>query len=135
MLVLRDRESIGSLPDVGLRDLIHERLQLLAEDCDDHCDLLDEVVMFVVMEAGDSVPDLDSQLGTRAMGHPSDDTSFGEPGYAPAFELVEDHGSHFEVVYVLSSSGFGAEVFIPKVPGIPAELLAMCSTYAGSTGR
>lgn len=134
MQVLRDRESVDSLADAALRDLVQARLEVLAEDSNDDCDLFDEVVMFIVMEPGDSVPDLDRQLGMRAMGHPCDEISFGEPGFSPAFELVEDHGSYYEVVYVLSSTGFGAEVFIPKVPGSPAELLAMCAVYAGSTG-
>ena len=65
-------------------------------------------------------------LSNRATG-----IKFGEPGFAPSFEFGEEIGNYcYDAVWVLSDSGFGVEVLIPKVDSIPAELLAMCQRYA-----
>ncbi len=34
------------------------------------------------------------------------------------------------MVFVLGDDGFGIDLFVPKLPGIDAQLLAFCETYA-----
>jgi hypothetical protein len=113
MLVLRDRASIAAIEDPDLRALIEARVESLAE-YDDYD--LDELVNFVVVEPGDSLPAIDEQLGRPVLGN--------------SHELIEEHAGYYELVYVLSDDGFGIEVFIPKVPGVDPALLAMCATNA-----
>jgi hypothetical protein len=47
----------------------------------------------------------------------------------PLWEFIEEHPTCYEFVIVMSDSGFGAEVFIPKT-GIDADLLALCQLHA-----
>ena len=96
MQILRDEASIAQLKDPDLRALIAQRAKSLLNDFDDMA--LRELVTFLVVEPGDSLADLEGQLGTTDA--------------LP--ELVEEHPGYFELVFVISDDGFGIEVFIPK---------------------
>lgn len=127
MHVLRDRQSVAKVVDPSLRALIEQRVEALSEfdDCELH-----ELVTFVVVEPSDSVEALDAQLGIHVLVNRLDGTRFGESGFTPSFELLEEHAGYFEIVFVLSDDGFGIEVFVPKHPDVDSELLAMCAAYA-----
>jgi hypothetical protein len=48
----------------------------------------------------------------------------------PCFEVLEDHGNFYEMLFILSDGDDGTvELFIPK-QGIDNELLAMCAQFA-----
>ena len=54
---------------------------------------------------------------------------FGDPGFSPVVETIEDHpGCH--VVAIFSDSGAGIILFVPKQPGVDPELLAMCAAHS-----
>ena len=117
MLVLRDVKALFQVDDPRLRALLARRAEaLLAEAGGDH--ELRDLVTFVVLGPGDSLEALGRQLGVPVLGSP--------------FELVEEHAGCYELVFVLSDDGYGAEVFVPKDAGAPPELLAMCAHYAVS---
>ena len=118
MQILRDEASIAQLKDPDLRALIQQRTEALLHEFDDMA--LHELVTFVVVEPGDSLQDLEGQLGCTAL------------GFAPSPELIEEHPGYFEMVFVISDDGYGIEVFIPKDSGIDPELLAVCA--AGTAG-
>lgn len=116
MQVLRDRASIVALEDPTLRALIEKRVEALAEfdDCP-----LEALVTFIVVEPGDTLKAIDAVLGRSVVGG--------------THELIEAHAGFYEMVFVLSDDGAGIEVFIPKIPGVPPELLAMCADHAMPT--
>jgi len=116
MLILRDRASIAQLTDLEVRALIEQRIQALSEfdDC-----ALDEMVIFIVVEPGDTLEVVSAHLGFPILGR--------------RFELMEEHATYYEIVYVHSDDGFGIEVFISKLPGVPPELIAMCMAHATPT--
>lgn len=118
MLILRDQESIDALTDLTLRSLIQQRVESLSE-FDDY--ELSELVIFLVVEPGDPLSALDEQLGFPVLGS--------------GFELLEEHAGYYEIVFVLSDDGFGAEVFIPKHPGVDPELIAMCKACVAYATR
>ena len=126
--VLRDRESAARLGDPQLRRLVLQRIDALTEECPD--DALDQLVRFVVMEPGDRPEALAGQLGFHPLTNRWDGTSFGQAGFVPPFELAEEHGAWYELVFVLGDDGFGLEVFVPRAPGVDPELLALCAAYA-----
>jgi len=41
-----------------------------------------------------------------------------------------EHAGCYEIVFVLSDDGYGAEVFAIKHPGVDQNLLAMYAAYA-----
>ncbi len=109
-----------------MRSLIDQRIAMLSED-----EPYDPAVngYFIVIEAGDSLDALDAQLGFSILSNRFDGTLYGHPDFSPCFELLEEHASCYEMVFVLSDDGYGVEVFIPK-EGAPAALLALCQRYA-----
>jgi len=62
--------------------------------------------------------------------NPFDGSRYGESDFTPSFEALEEHSHCFEMLFILSDNGFGIALFIPKHPGIDADLLAMCAEYA-----
>jgi len=128
VLVLRDREAAVRLGDPLLRSLILQRIDALTEECPDYA--LEQLVRFVIVEPGDRPESLAGQLGFHPLTNRWDGAPFGSPGFAPSFELAEEHGAWYELVFVLGDDGFGLEVFVPKAPGVDPDLLALCAAYA-----
>jgi hypothetical protein len=58
------------------------------------------------------------------------DARFGDPEFTPAAEVIEEHRSCYELVFIFSDEGNGIEIFVPKVDGVDTDLLAMCAQFA-----
>ena len=130
MLALRDsvsiRDAVSSHPDPELRHLLSSVVQSLSEYAD--CDLAD-MVRIIVVEPGDSLATVDAQLDFPILTNRFDGTRFGPPDFTPSWDALEGHANWYELVFVMSDDGFGLEVFIPKHPEVPPELLDMCAMY------
>ena len=48
-------------------------------------------------------------------------------GFIPSFELIEEHENSYELVFILSDSGFGVTLFVPKLP--VTELVRFCREF------
>ena len=106
---------IEDYPEPCINALIVERMEELI-DGDTN---MEELVVFVILEAGDGVEQLQNQMGFQIM------TDHG----CPLWEVIEQHATCYELVFVLSSSGQGALVFAPK-HGCAPDILALCQQYA-----
>ena len=84
--------------------------------------------MFIV-EPYDSISGIEEELGFCILTNLFDDVRFPDPDFAPCFEVLEDHGNFYEMLFILSDDDDAIELFIPK-KGIDNELLAMCSQFA-----
>jgi len=127
MRVLRSREDAGELTDPYLRNLVEQRIDQVEETSPWDADELGPIV---VVEPGDTADDLDAALGFPVLRGLFDDVPFGDEGYAPAFEFIEAHGEAcYELVFIISDSGFGYDIFVLNRPGVDPVLLAMCATY------
>ena len=127
MLVLRDPGEGDAIADAAVRMLVRQRFAMLSEDEPYDPDVFG---YFIVVEDADGLDLLDGQLGFPILSNRFDDTRFGDAGFTPCFELLEEHPTCFEMVFVLSDDGYGIEVFIPKSIHVDADLLAMCQRYA-----
>jgi hypothetical protein len=107
---------IQTYPDQAVTTLIQQRLNDLLQDDDL---TMEELVFFVLVDPGETIPQLVEALGT-------DLQTVDE---SPLWEFIEEHSTCYEFVLVLSQDGFGAEVFISKT-GIDADLLALCQMHA-----
>ena len=131
MRILRDVSAIDGLADAGLRQLIQKRLVEIGECCPWDAD---ELGPFVVIEPGDTADMLEAEMGFSVLRNLFDDTRFPHPDFAPAFEWAEAHPEgYLELVYIVSDSGFGYDVFVADQPGVDPDLLAFCRTYATPT--
>lgn len=120
MHILRHASEVSAFiqtyRDQAVTTLIQQRLNDLLQDDDM---TMEELVFFVVPDPGDTNQQLVEALGTDLQ------TVDG----SPLWEFIEEYPTCYEFVIVMSDSGFGAEVFIPKT-GIDADLLALCQLHA-----
>lgn len=129
MQMLRDSKSIeegaGSCFEPELRKLLAAKVKRLNEYEGYE---LSEMVNFIVFEECDTVANLDAALGFSVMANRFDGCRYGEPGFSPSWEAIEEHINWFEMVYVLSDDGFGVVVFVSK--RADPELLKMLQQYS-----
>ncbi len=124
MLVIRDLASTSEIADPEICQLVQKRIHDLG-DYD-----LDELGYFLVIEAGDTLEAINTQLGFPILCNRSTGIHYGTTGLVPSFEFMEEYASCYDTVFVLSDDGYGIEVFIPKTAGVDLELLAMCARFA-----
>jgi hypothetical protein len=122
MLVISDTSSLSRIADPAVRDLIQRRAEELGTDAD--------LATFVVVEPGDPLDAVNAQLGFSILSNRFDGRRYGEPGFAPSFEVLEEHPGCYEMVFVLADYGDGVIVLVPKVDGADPRLLALCADYA-----
>ncbi|RYH69870.1 MAG: hypothetical protein EON54_02030 [Alcaligenaceae bacterium] len=124
MIVLRDPRDASAIEHAEIRTLSQRRFEMLAP--------YDPETMgyFIVAEPSDTVAAVNGQLGFDILSNRRDGIRFDQPGFNTSFEMLEEHRSCYEIVIVMRDDGFGVEVFVPKLPGIDSDLLAMCSMHA-----
>lgn len=106
---------VESYSDPNVTDLVKRRIEELTDDQTS----MEELVMFVILGPSDGIEQLQDQLDMQVM------TELG----SPLWEVIEEHASCYELVFVLSSSGYGALVFAPKL-GCAPDILAICQEHA-----
>ena len=127
MLILRDPAASIHVHDAEVRVLVEQRFAMLSVDEPYDPDVFG---YFIVLEDCDGLANLDTQLGFPILSNRFNGTHFGEAGFTPSFEILEEHASCYEMVFVISDDGYGVEIFIPKACQIDRDLLAMCQRYA-----
>jgi hypothetical protein len=101
--------------DLCITALIQQRMEeLIDEDTS-----MEELVVFVILESGDGIEQLQTQMNMRVM------SDLG----SPLWEVIEKHATCYELVFVLSSAGYGTLVFAPKAEAAP-DILALCQEHA-----
>jgi hypothetical protein len=126
MLAIRDQASAAQIGDLEIRQLVEQRIHDLSVEPYDP----DVLGYFLVIEPSDSLEEINGQLGFPILCNRFSGIRFGDAGFTPSFEFVEEYAGCYDAVFILSDDGFGVEVFIPKAEGIDPGLLAMCASYA-----
>ena len=83
----------------------------------------------IIMEPGDSLSDIEEEIGFSILTNLFDDVSFPDPDFVPCFEALEDHGTFYEILFIFGDGDEAIVIFIPKV-GVDPLLLSMCSQFA-----
>ena len=128
MQTICDKNSVASIGNPEMRCLVELRIQELVEFDPDAAPSL--LAKFIVMEAGDRLDELDAQLGFPILTNRWTGVRFGQVGFTPSWEVLEEHRTCYEMVFVLSDDGYGVELFIPKHPSMDSELLSMCAEFS-----
>ncbi len=119
MQILRHPDEVlafvQNYSDPCITALIQQRMTELLDDESG----MEELVVFVILESGDGIEKLQGQLDMRVI---------SDQG-GPLWEVIEEHATCYELVFVLSSSGYGALVFAPK-EGCAPDILALCRGHA-----
>ena len=120
MLILKSPSSFDSITDPDILRLVKLRHSQLGYE------------MFgsvIIIEAGDSLSDIEEEIGFSILTNLFDDVRYPDPDFVPCFEVLEDHGTFYEMVFILSDGDDAIEIFIPKT-GVDQLLLSMCSQFA-----
>ena len=122
MLQIQNLSQLNSITDPEILKLVKLR----------HDQLGDELFgSAIIIEAGDSISDIEEEIGFFVMTNLFDDVRYPDPDFVPCFEVLEDHGTFYEMLFIFGDGDDAIEIFIPK-QGVDNELLAMCSQYAVS---
>ena len=120
MLILKYPSSFDSITDPDILKLVKLR----------HSQLGDEMFgSVIIVEAGDTVEDIENEIGFCILTNLFDDISYPDPDFVPSCEALEDHGDFYEMLFILGDGDEAVEIFISK-HGVDNELLAMCSQFA-----
>ena len=118
MLKILTMSQLNLVTDDDILDLLRLRFGQLKMN----------VSMFIV-EPGDSISGIEEEIGFCILTNLFDDVRFPGPDFVPCFEALEDHGTFYEMLFILSDGDDDAiEIFIPKT-GVDPLLLAMCSQF------
>ncbi len=122
MLSLTDRDAVtAALTDPTLAPSLRALIGLRVWQVDtDRRRPLGEILQIVVIQPGDQ-----PEVIQKAVGFPICWDQAEQPG----FEWMNDHGSWFELAYVLTDD-FGLLVFVADHPDTNATLLFNCHAFA-----
>jgi hypothetical protein len=126
MLSLTDRDAVtAALTDTTLDPELRALVGLRVWQVDtDRRRPLGEILQLVVVQPGDS-----AEVIHEAVGFPICWDQAEQPGW----EWFNDHGSWFELCYVLTDD-FGMLVFVADQPGVNDTLLFNCRGVANRPG-
>jgi hypothetical protein len=127
MLILRNHADLSRVDDLSLRSLLTQRF---AERCAGAIDDYDPDILgdFVLVEAKDTVARLEAETDAWIGSSPFSALRYGDPGFLPLFEVLEEHPTCFEMVFVLNGDA-GLTLLIPKQSAMDGELLQICRAY------
>ena len=127
MIIFKDYLSIEQFPQVELRQVIQQSIQQITQGEPYNPEVYGQ---FVLIEAGDSIPEVEAAIKCQILHCDFNNTQYGDPAFAPSFEWLVEHAICYEAVFILSDDGYGIDLLIPKLAGIDVTLLAMCEQYA-----
>lgn len=127
MLIICDPSLASSISDPEIRELVEN---LFVEICAGDPYEYDLHGYMIVVEPGDTTEALEKESGCPILRNRFTDVRYGDPAFWPSSELIAEHRTCFEIVFVLEDSGRGIDIFVPRIVGIDAELLALCAQYA-----
>ena len=126
MLILRDPAALSGVSDPAIAQLLALRFEQLSEDEPYDPDING---FFILVEPRDTVSALEAASGCWITQGLFSDARYGEEGFSPCFEFLEEHPFCFDMVFILNDGGYGVLFVIPK-SGIDEELLRYCREYA-----
>jgi len=127
MQLLRDPSHVQSVQDEAIQQLLEQRFDEITQgepyDAEVHG-------FFVLVESGDTVAAIEHGCGFPILKSLYNSTCYGDSGFSPCFEVLEEHTTCFELVFVPGDGDFGVVIIVPKASGIDADLLRFCQEYA-----
>jgi hypothetical protein len=120
MLKIHNRSRLHHISDPDILKLVTLRLAQLGSTLP---------TPMLIMEHGDSLSDIEEEIGFPILTNLFDDISYPDPDFVPSCEALEDHGGCYEMLFILGDGEEAVEIFIPKT-GVDASLLSMCADFS-----
>ena len=123
MMTLREPADTTQVEDAAIKALVIRRFEELRSPDYEWA----ELGYFVVVEPHDTIAELEAAHHIAITTGYCCTVNHGQPGFIPSFELIEEHESSYELVFILSDSGFGVTLFVAKLP--VTELVRFCREF------
>jgi len=120
MFTIRDGGSLSRVLDTLANDDIQQLLLLRRDQLGGN---IADIARFIIVQSRDSLEALEAELGFTIRSNA--ELSFG-------CEWVEDHGTFYEAVWILTDDGYAHVAFIAK-QGVDPDLLKFCETHITAT--
>ena len=120
MIIIHNRSQLSLITDPDIHKLVTLRLTQLDSTLP---------TPMIIVEPGDSLSDIEKEIGFPILTNLFDDISYPDPDFMPSCEALEDHGGCYEMLFILGDGDEAVEIFIPKTVVDPA-LLSMCADFA-----
>jgi len=120
MLKIQNPSQLPLITDPDILKLVTLRLSQLGSTL---------TAPMIIMEPGDSLSDIEKEIGFPILTNLFDDISYPDPEFMPSCEALEDHGGCYEMLFILGDGEEAIEIFIPKT-GVDSLLLAMCADFS-----
>ena len=120
MLIIQNRSQLHHIIHPDIHKLVTLRLAQLASNIP---------TPMIIMEPGDSLSDIEKEIGFSILTNLFDDISYPDPDFVPSCEVLEDHGGCYEMLFIFCDGEEAVEIFIPK-NGVDASLLSMCADFS-----
>ena len=120
MLKIHNRSQLNTIIDPDILKLVTLRLAQLGPTLS---------TPMIIIEHGDSLSDIEKELGFPILTNFFEDISYPDPDFMPSCEVLEDHGGCYEMLFILGDGDEAIEIFIPKT-GVDTALLAMCADFS-----
>ena len=92
-----------------------------------------DAVHFLVFEPGDSLCQLEANIGFTPLQNLVDGSFYGDPDFTPSWECIEFHVGWIELVYVFTDDGFSTVIFVQRDEGVEPDLIALCDEWGSDT--
>lgn len=89
----------------------------------------------VLVEPGDTAAALEQALGLSIVTSLFGEVRFPNDDYVSSFEVIEDHGDGYEMVFITDDDTGSTVLFIPKRADMDAELLSLCQAFAVTSNQ
>ena len=120
MLKIHNRSQLNTIINPDIHKLVTLRLSQLGPTLS---------TPMIIIEHGDSLSDIEKELGFSILTNLFDDISYPDPDFVPSCEVLEDHGDCYEMLFILGDGEEAVEIFIPKT-GVDTALLSMCADFS-----
>ena len=89
---------------------------------------LKDLALFIVVEEGDSVEQVEEQLGFPITTNLVDGCRLGDPDFVPSWEYAERHPNGWtEIGFMLSDDGVAHVMLVPDANDLDPTLRKLCS--------
>ena len=126
MLILNNPADAAAVTNEGLSSLLQQRFDQLSQGKSFDTD---EMGYFIIVDPTDTIDALETATGCPITGSWLNDSHYGDEDFTPPWEILEEHHSCYEMVFILNDDSYAITLLIPKLLGIDNGLLAMCQEY------
>ena len=113
--------------DPDLKTILLDRLALLYPEFSDWD--LSDLAHFIVVESGDDIAEIESELGFSPFVNRVDGIRFPDPAFEPSWEFCIARVGYYDLTFALSDSGPGLCLLVPDRDDVTPELQILLSTY------